>query len=60
MRMRAKYLPGMWLLLVSCAAQQAPAAAPDALEIVRRSVSRDNRNWILARNYVYTQRAERR
>src|SRR5712664_2806804 len=31
-----------------------PAAFPqDAREIVRRSVTRDQRNWELARNYTY-------
>jgi hypothetical protein len=37
-----------------------PAAAQDAVEIVRRSVSQDQRNWDLARQYTYLERIEER
>ena len=55
--MRIRHLQSLWLLVASCALAQ---PAPDALDIVRQSVARDQHNWILATNYVYTQRAERR
>ncbi|MBL8234210.1 MAG: hypothetical protein JNL98_37285 [Bryobacterales bacterium] len=50
----------MRAILIGFTALACFAADPDPVEIVRRSVNRDQTNWRLARNYTFIQRAEQR
>jgi hypothetical protein len=50
----------MRMAIVAALAGIAAAQAPDAAEIVRRSVAATDENWKVARNYTFLQRTEER
>src|SRR5258707_15415145 len=51
---------GMRLVLALASIAIAAAQAPDAREIVHRSLEANEQNWKIARNYTFLQRTEER